>query len=138
MIQGNYHERRKQASTAAKLVKEFLLDKFSHQCNYCGAKEDLQVDHVLSVAEGGSDDIDNLQILCGACNRKKGAKGNVWSETRRINSEGKILVRKEIWLEDDVIERLQAQADEEHMPLKAYMEKILIRVANNYYRIPHG
>ena len=30
------------------------------------------VDHVVPQSRGGSDHIDNLQLLCGACNSMKG------------------------------------------------------------------
>ena len=32
----------------------------------------FEVDHVVLRAEGGSDHVDNLQLLCGACKRAKG------------------------------------------------------------------
>ena len=32
-----------------------------------------EVDHVMPLALGGSNDAENLQLLCGPCNRKKGA-----------------------------------------------------------------
>ena len=34
---------------------------------------DLQYDHVIPVALGGATTIANLQLLCGDCNREKGA-----------------------------------------------------------------
>ncbi|RSM87100.1 hypothetical protein DMH25_42665 [Streptomyces sp. WAC 01325] len=33
----------------------------------------MQFDHVIPVAMGGSSGADNLQVLCGPCNRSKGA-----------------------------------------------------------------
>lgn len=44
------------------------------RCSACGATRDLQFDHVLPFSKGGSDDEWNLQLLCGSCNRKKGAR----------------------------------------------------------------
>jgi 5-methylcytosine-specific restriction endonuclease McrA len=38
----------------------------------CGSDFDIQYDHVIPVARGGSNEVDNLQILCATCNRKKG------------------------------------------------------------------
>lgn len=55
----------------------FARDGFS--CRYCGANAgeegvDLVVDHVLSVADGGDDRIDNLATACRRCNGGKGAR----------------------------------------------------------------
>jgi hypothetical protein len=43
------------------------------RCVTCGATFDLQYDHVIPVALGGGDSVDNLQILCAPCNQEKGA-----------------------------------------------------------------
>jgi 5-methylcytosine-specific restriction endonuclease McrA len=51
----------------------FERDKF--KCVYCGlgAKDGavLNVDHILPVSKGGSNEPDNLQTLCRACNNGK-------------------------------------------------------------------
>ena len=39
----------------------------------CGDAFELQFDHVIPVALGGANTVDNLQVLCGPCNRAKGA-----------------------------------------------------------------
>lgn len=44
------------------------------RCRNCASAEDLEVDHIKPVAKGGRDDEANLQVLCGPCNRRKGAK----------------------------------------------------------------
>lgn len=35
----------------------------------------LEVDHIIARRNGGTDHIDNLQLLCGSCNRIKGDRG---------------------------------------------------------------
>ena len=41
------------------------------RCVRCGAEEDLQFDHVIPVARGGGNAPENIQVLCGPCNRAK-------------------------------------------------------------------
>ena len=43
------------------------------RCRECGDGFDLQYDHVIPIALGGASSVDNLQLLCGDCNRAKGA-----------------------------------------------------------------
>ena len=43
------------------------------RCRECGSGFDLQYDHVIPLALGGASSVDNLQLLCGDCNRAKGA-----------------------------------------------------------------
>jgi hypothetical protein len=38
---------------------------------YCGSRYQLQIDHVTSLWAGGTNDLENLQILCGVHNREK-------------------------------------------------------------------
>lgn len=33
----------------------------------------LQLDHVIPISMGGTDDLANLSVLCGPCNARKGA-----------------------------------------------------------------
>jgi len=45
-------------------------------CTYCGCvlSGKFHIDHMIPVSRGGSNSIDNLQILCPTCNMRKGAK----------------------------------------------------------------
>lgn len=40
-------------------------------CAYCGATEDLQVDHIYPYSKGGAHSIENFQPLCKPCNYAK-------------------------------------------------------------------
>ena len=51
-----------------------LFDKYNNKCAQCGSSEKLEIDHIIPIARGGSNETTNLQILCRKCNRKKGAK----------------------------------------------------------------
>ena len=44
-------------------------------CNSHFEARHLEVDHIISRGKGGTDHIDNLQLLCGNCNRIKGDRG---------------------------------------------------------------
>lgn len=44
-------------------------------CRTCGVSSELQIDHIVAVINGGTNDLDNLQLLCRACNGKKSDKG---------------------------------------------------------------
>jgi hypothetical protein len=39
----------------------------------CGSTVEPHFDHVIPWSKGGTDTVGNLQILCGPCNRRKGA-----------------------------------------------------------------
>ena len=55
-------------------VKALVLERDDHQCLACGASKHLQVDHITPVYRGGSNELENLQTLCGECNRRKGIR----------------------------------------------------------------
>lgn len=50
---------------------ERLFDLYPF-CLACGAEKDLEIDHVLPLSRGGTNEFENLQVLCGRCNRSKG------------------------------------------------------------------
>lgn len=49
-----------------------IYERDGRACRYCGAKEDLEIDHVIPRAQGGRDTEDNLVVACAACNGRKG------------------------------------------------------------------
>lgn len=60
--------------TAAQIDE--LFKKQRSRCAWCGVKlnrETLRRDHRTALANGGSNDIRNIEILCNPCNSAKGA-----------------------------------------------------------------
>ena len=47
------------------------LRRDEYKCVVCGGTKSLQVDHIVAVADGGSDEVDNLQTLCRECHDSK-------------------------------------------------------------------
>lgn len=48
-----------------------LLRHAGGQCQMCGATENLQADHVVPIWNGGTNALDNGQILCRPCHNQK-------------------------------------------------------------------
>lgn len=54
-------------------VREQVLTRDNHICHYCGKSEDkMEVDHLIPVSKGGTDELNNLVAACQKCNRAKG------------------------------------------------------------------
>jgi len=56
-----------------KSVREAVFKQDNYRCVKCGSTKNLEVDHKVSLANGGANEMANLQTLCQDCNRRKGA-----------------------------------------------------------------
>ncbi|MCY3858777.1 MAG: DNA methyltransferase [Gammaproteobacteria bacterium] len=59
-------------------LKNALYGEQGGDCNGCGThfqKQHLTIDHIIAQSKGGTDHIENLQLLCGHCNSVKGDRG---------------------------------------------------------------
>ena len=55
-------------------VKIAVSARDGGRCRQCGSTQQLHFDHVIPISRGGANTVANIQLLCGACNRAKGAK----------------------------------------------------------------
>lgn len=54
-------------------VRLLVFQRDNGKCVRCGSGTELQIDHIIPVSLGGASTPENLQVLCGSCNRAKGA-----------------------------------------------------------------
>ena len=55
-------------------IREYLLEKYNHKCQYCGGESKdtiLELEHIISKYNGGTNKISNLTIACHTCNQEK-------------------------------------------------------------------
>lgn len=67
---------RRAGATGSFTLQEWrdLCAQFGNVCLCCKRTVPLTVDHVIPFSRGGTNNIDNIQPLCGTCNRRKGTK----------------------------------------------------------------
>lgn len=61
-------------SPSSILTENKQLFELGDVCAYCGATGPLQWEHIIPLALGGPDSIDNMVRACAPCNQTKGAR----------------------------------------------------------------
>ena len=56
------------------LSRKNVLIRDHHSCTYCGARDDLTIDHIIPASKGGEWSWTNLTTACAKCNNRKGDK----------------------------------------------------------------
>jgi 5-methylcytosine-specific restriction endonuclease McrA len=67
-------KRREYSAPISADTRLFVWGRDGGQCRRCGSTADLQFDHIIPRSLGGSGIADNVELLCGRCNRRKGAR----------------------------------------------------------------
>lgn len=60
------------SGTIREWQREQEMDK---ECVFCGAREGLQIDHLVPRSRGGPDSADNSVLSCPTCNASRGDRG---------------------------------------------------------------
>lgn len=126
-------EKPKRKAISKKLRFEvFKRDSFT--CQYCGRKAPdvvLEVDHIKSVAEGGTNTILNLITSCRECNRGKGKKKLSENQTleKERNELEALQQRKEqlrmmMQWKDELLKLADEQID--------YIQKLLLPIEKTF------
>lgn len=69
------HRRARKANAIIEPVDEAAVYELCNRtCLYCGATEDLTLDHIVALANGGAHSEDNLVVACRKCNSSKRIK----------------------------------------------------------------
>ena len=55
-----------------KITRRAVFARDSWTCQYCGARSNLTVDHVIPRSKGGGSTWENIVASCAPCNRRKG------------------------------------------------------------------
>ena len=55
-----------------KPTRKAVLIRDNYSCVKCGNQKDLHMDHIIPESRNGSNELENLQVLCKDCNLRKG------------------------------------------------------------------
>jgi 5-methylcytosine-specific restriction endonuclease McrA len=70
-------ERRRIGRRIPRHIMMRVVRRDNNQCQLCGKvlkDDEIEFDHIIPVALGGSSEEQNLRVACFDCNRSKGAK----------------------------------------------------------------
>jgi len=73
LINENFSSQFNRASIPS-YVKEIVWNRDKQRCVNCMSTDNLEFDHIIPVSKGGSNSVNNIQLLCLTCNRRKSNK----------------------------------------------------------------
>lgn len=80
---GRRRRARKASATIGPVNEAAIYELYNHTCVYCGATQNLTLDHIEALNNGGPHSEDNLVVACGRCNSSKNARLLMeWLETQ--------------------------------------------------------
>lgn len=70
----------------SKAARDEVMERDGNCCRECQSTTDLEIDHVVPISRGGSGEIENLQVLCRSCNRKKRSRVSAEQDATQMHS----------------------------------------------------
>jgi 5-methylcytosine-specific restriction endonuclease McrA len=58
-------------SKLSRKEKDRVLERGGWMCAICTAVDQLEIDHIIALCLGGTNQVSNLQVLCHECHREK-------------------------------------------------------------------
>ncbi len=146
---------RKEKSNRAPLSPKLrynVLRRDGFTCQYCGRtgqERELEIDHLVPVSKGGTNDIGNLQTACKECNRGK-LTDEIISQYTDIKIVEKVVYNKPIIdkgmiglptdaiLEfvEDKAQRIASQKPQTHNDIQNMMNELLYPKAEEHVKKP--
>ena len=76
LLWDSYPERRARADREISKfqLRIMIFGRDGNKCRRCRNTENISIDHIIPVASGGDESLNNLQTLCKSCNSAKGSK----------------------------------------------------------------
>lgn len=72
-------ERKFKRKPISKTLRKKVFEKYNNRCFFCGNTDNLEIDHIIPVNQGGNSEENNLRVLCQSCNGRRNA-GLRWSK----------------------------------------------------------
>lgn len=105
-----------------------VYERDNFTCHYCGlhANEDeLQIDHIIPVSRGGTNDFSNLVTSCSKCNKKKGARCE--QDRQAPDALAEALHTTVAYLSDETDNPQRETNDEEKISLPVVRDRTVIK-----------
>lgn len=85
------HHGPKHHSAAWQAVRRRVLERDDYSCVLCHRRTRLECDHIVPLADGGSDDMCNLRTLCRWCHMKQTGADNKVHQVRGQDEWGEFV-----------------------------------------------
>jgi hypothetical protein len=84
----------------SELERTVIARRAQNFCEYCKVfvPDTFEIEHIIPLIQGGSNELDNLAVSCGGCNNRKGAKTSAMDPLTEVE----VLLfhpRQDVWRE---------------------------------------